>query len=194
MTQVPTARHRGYQHLTLSCQSVGDRHNDAQQAGSAMFERNPIDNASAITVAVEITCADGRTIIGRAALDRGVSVHRLLASDDPFLCVEHVNGDLDFLPKSEIRGLKLIKPIAPRPLPQPALATEALQPERILGIAPDADWDTVRAAYRALAKRYHPDRFAGLDLPPEVNDYLDAKAKQIGQAFQLLKSARNGTP
>jgi len=31
----------------------------------------------------------------------------------------------------------------------------------ILGVAPDADGDTIRSAFRALARRYHPDTGAG---------------------------------
>ena len=30
-----------------------------------------------------------------------------------------------------------------------------------LGVAPEAEPDVIRAAYRALAKRYHPDRQGG---------------------------------
>ena len=156
-----------------------------------MFERNPIDNASAITFAVEVRLADGSTVHGRAALTRGTSVHRLLANEDDFLCVENPDGDIDFIPKSEIRGLKLIKPIVPRPLPQPGISAENVDPARVLDIAPDAGWETVRSAYRRLAKLYHPDRFAGVDLPPEIGAYLDAKSKQINQAFRLLKAARS---
>jgi curved DNA-binding protein CbpA len=31
----------------------------------------------------------------------------------------------------------------------------------IIGVAPDADGDTIRSAFRALARRYHPDTGAG---------------------------------
>ena len=155
-----------------------------------MFERNPIDNASAIPVAVEVRLAGGATVRGRAALTRGTSVHRLLTSADDFLCVEDADGDMDFIPKSEIRGLKLIKPVVPRPLPQPSVTSDAFDPARILGVARGDDWAAVHAAYRRLAKAYHPDRFAGIDLPPEIAAYLDAKSKQINQAFRVLKAAR----
>src|SRR5258708_2131981 len=31
----------------------------------------------------------------------------------------------------------------------------------VLGVARSADWDIIRAAYRVLAKRYHPDTTTG---------------------------------
>lgn len=49
----------------------------------------------------------------------------------------------------------------------------------ILGIAPDADPDAIKRAYRQLARRYHPD----------VSDAADAeeKFKQVQHAYEVLK-------
>lgn len=157
-----------------------------------MFERNPIDNANALAIAVEITLDDGRTIMGRAALDRGTSVHKLLTAAGDFLYVQSYDGDDDFIPVNTIANLKILKPVKPSALRQPTQAGADLNPAHVLSVDPHADWDTIRTAYRRLAKLYHPDRYASLDLPDEVAAYLDAKAKQINQAFRMLKGGRSG--
>ncbi|MEM7776478.1 MAG: hypothetical protein AAF732_12785 [Pseudomonadota bacterium] len=109
-----------------------------------MFERNPIDNVNAVTITVALTLTDGRVVSGRAAFDRQTSIHRLLDTADSFLYVENFNGDAEFIPKSDIRGVKVMKPIVPQPLRQPVGSDAELSPARILGVDDDADWDAIR--------------------------------------------------
>ena len=47
----------------------------------------------------------------------------------------------------------------------------------ILGIPKDADQDTIRSAYRILARRYHPDRGAGSSTE---------KFRQVVEAYETL--------
>ena len=47
----------------------------------------------------------------------------------------------------------------------------------ILGIAADADQETIRSAYRILARRYHPDRGAGSSTE---------KFRQVAEAYETL--------
>lgn len=156
-----------------------------------VFERNPIDNRNATAIAVELRLEDGTVLHGRTALDKGRSIHQLMSGNDTFIYLELADGDADFVPKSDIKGLKIIRPVVPQPLRQPS-GSMAFDPARALGVQPDATWDEIRAAYHRQLKAYHPDKFAGVDLPPEVAAYLDAKSKQINQAFRMLKSARSG--
>lgn len=60
----------------------------------------------------------------------------------------------------------------------PALAAPPDSPQAVLGVAPDADWETIKAAYRRLAQQYHPD----------VNDSAEAVARMqaINAAYQAL--------
>tara|TARA_Y100001934_G_scaffold160596_1_gene191641 strand:- start:327 stop:632 length:306 start_codon:yes stop_codon:yes gene_type:complete len=66
---------------------------------------------------------------------------------------------------------------------RPYLQTPTIMPSDnfydILGIAPDADPDAIKRAYRQLARRYHPD----------VSDAADAeeKFKQVQHAYEVLK-------
>lgn len=50
----------------------------------------------------------------------------------------------------------------------------------ILGVMPDAEQIVIKAAFRALAQRYHPDRFAG----PE--EKANAVMAELNEAFAVL--------
>lgn len=55
-------------------------------------------------------------------------------------------------------------------------------PYSILGVAPEAEPEVVEAAYRALMKKYHPDRWAGA---PEDGK---ARAQDINAAYDAVRS------
>lgn len=58
-------------------------------------------------------------------------------------------------------------------------------PYRVLGVSPDASEDEIKAAYRTLAKKYHPD----VNHAPDA----EAKMKEINDAYsQLIKMKREG--
>jgi hypothetical protein len=152
-----------------------------------MFERNRVDNSSVTTVAVEITLDDGTVTTGRAALPPSRAVHKLLDGPDPFLFVDGFDGDSTFVPKASIKALKLIQPVRPQSLYLPIADATAFDPYKVLGVAKDASADDIKAAYVTLTKRYHPDLFAAVTLPPEIHAYLEARAKQINAAFRVLK-------
>jgi curved DNA-binding protein CbpA len=50
----------------------------------------------------------------------------------------------------------------------------------VLGISRDADDETIRSAYRMLARRYHPDRGAGSSAE---------KFRQVNEAYETLIDA-----
>jgi hypothetical protein len=54
----------------------------------------------------------------------------------------------------------------------------------VLGVREDAPWEVVEAAYRTLARQYHPDKVAGLG--GDLRKVAEAKMKDINQAFELL--------
>lgn len=61
-------------------------------------------------------------------------------------------------------------------------------PHEVLGVKEEADWDEIHAAWRRLAKEYHPDRAAHLG--PELRELAEKKFKQINQAYEILKKER----
>jgi curved DNA-binding protein CbpA len=58
-------------------------------------------------------------------------------------------------------------------------------PYRVLQVLPDADQEVVRAAYRALALKYHPDR----DPSPSAA----RRMAQLNEAFALVRDAKSRT-
>ena len=63
---------------------------------------------------------------------------------------------------------------------------DGFDPHAVLRIDHGASRDEVRHAYFALAKAYHPDRYATAELPEEVRDYLSAMARRINAAHAAL--------
>jgi DnaJ domain len=59
----------------------------------------------------------------------------------------------------------------------------AVDPYAVLGLAPGAPERDVTAAYRDLAKRWHPDRGAGAE--------RERRMAEINAAYDLLRSARH---
>ena len=52
----------------------------------------------------------------------------------------------------------------------------------VLGLLHTAEAVVVKAAYKALAQRYHPDRFAG------DTAYAKAKMEALNEAYQVLSN------
>lgn len=55
-------------------------------------------------------------------------------------------------------------------------------PYEVLGVSPNASEEEVKAAYRALAKKYHPDKYANSDLADLANE----KMQEINQAYDTI--------
>ena len=58
-----------------------------------------------------------------------------------------------------------------------------LDPYRVLGVSPQATDDQVKKAYRALAKKYHPDVNNG-------SAQAEAKMKEVNEAYSLIMKMR----
>ena len=62
---------------------------------------------------------------------------------------------------------------------------------KVLGVAEGASLGEIAAAYRRLARTYHPDKVA--NLAPEVREFADLKMKEINAAYAQLKGQRRGS-
>ena len=64
-------------------------------------------------------------------------------------------------------------------------------PYKVLGISPHASDDEVKQAYRALAKKYHPDRYGESGLASQAAE----KMKEINEAYdRIMKQRKEGIP
>ncbi len=59
-------------------------------------------------------------------------------------------------------------------------------PYKVLGVSPDATDDEIKKAYRALARKYHPDKYRDSDLA----DLASEKMKEINAAYEEIKTLR----
>lgn len=152
-----------------------------------MFERNRVDNRAETLIAVEIALADESTIAGRAVLPAGRGVHKLLDGDDAFIYLETFDGNGTFVPKAEIRNVKVIAPA--RGVTTALFIPDArnFDPHRVLGLEKGASFEQIRDAYHRLSKIYHPDKYAAVELPREVKSYLEAMSKNVNAAFHALR-------
>lgn len=62
-------------------------------------------------------------------------------------------------------------------------------PYKVLGIEPTATDDEVKKAYRELARKYHPDNYAGNPLA----DLVEEKMKEINEAYDQIQKERSGS-
>ena len=67
-----------------------------------------------------------------------------------------------------------------------ATDNDGFDPYKVLGVAREADADTIRQAYHLMVKAYHPDRFTGIDLPKEMKDYAAAMVVRINLAYEQI--------
>jgi preprotein translocase subunit Sec63 len=92
------------------------------------------------------------------------------------------------LAKSTIRSLRVVSAPKVKPI-KPSAQAGDFDPHEVLGVDPGADRTAVREAFHRLSMRYHPDRYTAADLPEEVVDYLEAMARRVNAAYELLSAA-----
>jgi len=61
-------------------------------------------------------------------------------------------------------------------------------PYKILGVSRNATDEEIRAAYRELAKKYHPDNYVNNPL----SDLANEKMKEINEAYDAIMNSRSG--
>lgn len=62
-------------------------------------------------------------------------------------------------------------------------------PYKVLEISPDATDEQVKEAYRKMAKKYHPDNYAG----SPIADLANEKMKEVNEAYdQIMNSRKQG--
>lgn len=63
---------------------------------------------------------------------------------------------------------------------------EYKDPYKVLGVAPNATDDEIKSAYRKLARKYHPDKYADGDL----KELAEEKMKEVNAAYEEIQKIR----
>ncbi len=79
-------------------------------------------------------------------------------------------------------------PTGPTPDEPPVPVPRGIpHPYRILGVSPDADDDEIRAAFRELARRWHPDK----QRDPEQVEEATRRWKELMRAYEVVSKKRD---
>jgi hypothetical protein len=152
-----------------------------------MFERTRIDNVPDLTaMPVEAVFVDGTIVRGKLMVPTTKSIADLLNGSGAFLEFEPYGGERNYIAKAQIASIRMLGvPKLPN-LTARLKDYDGFDPFAVLGIKPGATREDIRQAYFALAKSYHPDRYANAELPSEVIEYLFAMARRINAAHAAL--------
>jgi hypothetical protein len=154
-----------------------------------MFERSRVDNAPELTaMPVEATFADGSVVRGKLLVAITKGIGDVLNGGGAFLEFEPYGGERQYIAKAQIASIKMLGvPKLPN-LNARLKDYDGFDPYAVLGIKLGATREDVRQAYFALAKAYHPDRYATAELPSEVIEYLFAMARRVNAAHAALSA------
>lgn len=65
------------------------------------------------------------------------------------------------------------------------------KPHEILGVEKRAKTGALKTRYRELMRRWHPDRYAGEALSPEISMLLQLKVSEIHEAYRVMYRRQN---
>jgi hypothetical protein len=154
-----------------------------------MFDRSrTINNAERIRRAVVINLLDGGTLKGTLAMWTGHKLADVLNGTEEFLDFQTHEGEAFLLAKRAVAMVRGIEVEKATQLQQRVREISLLDPFAVLGIERGASQEAIKTAYHELVRTYHPDRFATLALPKEMNDYAGAMLTRINLAYEQLSA------
>jgi hypothetical protein len=137
---------------------------------------------------VEAVFADGTIVRGKLLVPTTKSIVDLLNGGGAFLEFEPYGGERSYIAKAQIASIKMLGvPKLPN-LNARLKDYHGFDPFAVLGVQQGAKREDIRQAYFALAKSYHPDRYATAELPSEVIEYLFAMARRVNAAHAALST------
>jgi DnaJ-domain-containing protein 1 len=147
-------------------------------------------NDNLIRIPVRIEMLDGErlevSLISPRAL---LKLFELLNREEKFLDVEAEDGERLIIAKTGIKTVKTRVIPKNRPLGDLVANKDGFDPYGVLKIEKGSPPEAIRDAYLALAREYQPERFAGMNLPKEVTDYLAGMLGRITAAYDALSAA-----
>jgi hypothetical protein len=155
--------------------------------GNANHLEVPVFGGSKIEIEVSLRLVDGS--IARGTLNPGLvaSLDSVLNKESPFLEFTSKEGQKRYIAKAQILS---VEPVEPLKKPKLAATKDGRFTDgyELLGIQQGCSLDEARTAFHAKVKLYHPDKFSGIELPPEVASYMSEMFRQVNTAFTELRS------
>jgi len=148
-----------------------------------MFDRAHENRTSVI-----VTLNDGETMHGSLRLPLSNRLADALNNGEAFIDFATQAGEHYFLAKHSVRKIEAFEVPRVDHLERADKRESDFDPYRILGLPKEANPASVKQAYHRLARTYHPDRFAGLELPREMHDYATAMLARINLAYRQLQA------
>jgi hypothetical protein len=137
-------------------------------------------------VAIVLTLVDGTRARGTILQPRDKTLREMFGMSEPFIDFDCAEFGPMVIAKGSIASIRLHQVPAADQLDRKLKGLDKADSHKILGVGKGSSRDEMRAAYVALARAYHPDRFAAVDLPSEVAEYIDAMAQRINGAYAEL--------
>ena len=135
---------------------------------------------------------DGRSQHGNIIIAANSDLPRTLNGDGKFIEFEFSNGQRSYICKTSIAEALPTAIPKKKKLEAGSQNDEDFNPHRVLKIKPEASIDDIQNAYHERAKMYHPDRFAGTELPDEMAKYAKNMTQLINAAYQILHAQATG--
>lgn len=154
-----------------------------------MFDRGSREGSQG-PVTVQITLDGGEELQGKLLVPPGRALSDVLNSTAPFIEFEPTEGERMFIAKSALQSVKPTNVPARPDLWAGSAESGSFDPLAVLGLKAGATREEARDAYVRMAKIYHPDRYAAVELPLEVRDYLAAMVRRVNAAHQVLENAQ----
>jgi hypothetical protein len=152
-----------------------------------MFDRSlNIKNAEKVRRVVVVTLRDGEVLKGSLSMWTGHKLADVLNGPEEFLDFQTHEGEEFLVAKRVVAKIKVIETEKAGQLQQKVREVSLLDPFAVLGLERGASKEDIKQAYHELVRTYHPDRFATLSLPKEMNDYASAMLTRINLAYEQL--------
>lgn len=137
---------------------------------------------------VKLTMTDGEAIHAGVALPLSGRLFDAMNNADGFLDIETAEGQPYFVAKHTVRKVEPVEIPKADQLLRRTAEVSVFDPYAVLGVAKTAGPEAIKHAYHAMARKYHPDRFATFDLPQEMHDYASAMLVRINLAYEQLSA------
>ena len=142
-----------------------------------------------VRLPVKMSLSDGRTLIGNLLANMGGTLERTLNNEALFVTFEDDEPERMFAKSTILEVLPRHKGEVARKDP-PLSVNKEEAAHKTLGVGQDASVEEITHAFVSLAEHYRPDRFEGVNLPPEVAEYIDSKYRKLYAAHTQMMEGK----